>query len=117
MTGVGLTTATAPPALTPATLPAKGAFAGFGAELLLIPTGLVTIAVLSRELGPAAYGMFALLVSLISWLCWLSTSILARTAVRVVSEADDWQSVAAMVLRWRVLLGGALFLRSCCVCS
>jgi PST family polysaccharide transporter len=110
LTGIGITTATAPPAPTPANQLAKGAFAGFGAELIVLPAGLVTTAVLARELEPADYGVFALLASLVTFVCWIATSVLARTAVRIVSEAEDWQSVASTVLRWRATLGAALFL-------
>lgn len=109
MTGISITTATAPPAPTPAMHPTGGAFAGFHAELLVLPTGLITTAVLARQLGPADFGAFAVMVSLISWLCWLASALLARSAVRVVSEAEDWRGVATTVLRWRLLLGATLF--------
>jgi O-antigen/teichoic acid export membrane protein len=109
VTGIGITTATAPPAPTPANHLAKGAFAGFGAELIVLPTGLITTAFLARNLEPADYGVFAVLTSLITLVCWIATSVLARTAVRIVSEAEDWEWVATTVLRWRASLGAALF--------
>ena len=82
-----------------------GVARGFAAELLLLPTGLVTAAVLTRVLGPADYGVFSLVATFATWIAWTTTSLLARVAVKVVSEAEDWRPAAASVLRWRFALG------------
>ena len=84
---------------------ADGVVRGFAAELLLLPTGLVTAAVLTRVLGPAGYGVFTLAATLVTWLSWTTTTFLARAAVKFVSDAEQWQPVAASVLRWRLALG------------
>ncbi|MEO6525182.1 MAG: oligosaccharide flippase family protein [Gemmatimonadaceae bacterium] len=84
---------------------ADGVARGFAAELLLLPTGLVTAAVLTRVLGPAGYGVFTLAATLVTWLAWTTTTFLARAAVKFVSDADDWRPVAASVLRWRLAIG------------
>ena len=86
---------------------ADGVVRGFAAELLLLPTGLVTAAVLTRVLGPEGYGLFSLAATFMAWLAWTSTAFLARAAVKIVSEADDWVPVASSVLRWRLALGAA----------
>ncbi|MDB4881829.1 MAG: putative polysaccharide transport protein [Gemmatimonadetes bacterium] len=84
---------------------ADGVVRGFAAELLLLPTGLVTAAVLTRVLGPAGYGLFSLAATLITWLTMTTTAVLARAAVKFVSEAEEWEPVAASVLRWRLAIG------------
>jgi len=96
----------APPPAPPFRL-AAGAVRQIAAEALLLPTGLVTAAVLTRALGPAHYGLFSLAATLVGGVAWTVTSLFARAAVKFVAEADDWRPVALSVLRWR-LLGGAI---------
>ena len=84
-----------------------GALRGVGAEMLLLPTGLITAAVLARVLGPADYGLFSLAASFIGWIGLTTTSFLARAAVKFVSETEPWQPVATSILRWRLAIGGA----------
>jgi O-antigen/teichoic acid export membrane protein len=83
-----------------------GVVLGFGAELILLPTGLITAAVLTRTLGPRGYGVFSVAATFITWLCLTTTTLLARAAVKFVSEADEWRPVATSVLRWRLVIGG-----------
>jgi O-antigen/teichoic acid export membrane protein len=87
-----------------------GVVLGFAAELVLLPTGLITAAVLTRTLGPAGYGLFSVAATFITWVALTTTTLLARAAVKFVSEADDWRSVGTGVLRWRLVVGGAAFL-------
>lgn len=84
-----------------------GVVLGFAAELILLPTGLITAAVLTRTLGPRGYGVFSVAATFITWLCFTTTTLLARAAVKFVSETDEWRPVATGVLRWRLAIGGA----------
>lgn len=84
---------------------ADGVARVFAAELLLLPTGLVTAAVLTRVLGPDGYGLFSLVASFIAWLGLTTTALLARAAVQFVSEREDWIPAATSVLRWRLVVG------------
>jgi O-antigen/teichoic acid export membrane protein len=86
-----------------------GVVLGFAAELVLLPTGLITAAVLTRTLGPAGYGLFSVAATFITWLAFTTTTLLARAAVKFVSEADDWRAVGTGVLRWRLVVGFAAF--------
>jgi len=88
---------------------AGGVVLGFAAELVLLPTGLITAAVLTRTLGPAGYGLFSVAATFITWLAFTTTTLLARAAVKFVSEADDWRPVATGVLRWRLVVGSVAF--------
>jgi O-antigen/teichoic acid export membrane protein len=72
----------------------------FGAELLALPTGLVTAVFLSRQFGPSGYGLFSLAAVLIMWLEWTVASIFSKAAIKFIAEADDWMGVGAAVLRW-----------------
>ena len=87
-----------------------GVVLGFAAELVLLPTGLITAAVLTRALGPAGYGLFSVAATFITWLAFTTTTPLARAAVKFVSEADDWRPVATSVLRARLAVGSVAFL-------
>ncbi|MCC7362153.1 MAG: oligosaccharide flippase family protein [Anaerolineales bacterium] len=87
---------------------AGGTLQVFVAEALVLPTGFLTAAFLTRRLGPEGYGLLALASSLIAWLEWSLASILARAVVKFVAEADDWRPVATASLRAHFGLGLAL---------
>jgi hypothetical protein len=76
----------------------------FLAEALLLPTGILTAAVLTRRLGPEGYGLLTIAATLIGWIGWSITSVFTRTTIKFVSEADDWRSIGAAVLRLHLLL-------------
>jgi len=77
----------------------------FLAEALIMPTGLATVAYLTRRLGPSEYGRYTLAVALITWLEWGFSAPLARAAVRVVGAASDWRPLATLVLRVQLMMG------------
>lgn len=89
--------------------PSKGLASGtiqvFLAEALLLPTGLLTAAFLTRQLGPESYGLFLLATSLVSWIGWSITSAFTRTTIKFIGEAEDWQPVATTVLQLHLFLG------------
>lgn len=76
----------------------------FLAEALLLPTGIITAAFLTRRLGPADYGLFTLAATLVTWVEWTITSVLARTTIKFVGEAHDWRPVGDAVLKLYLLL-------------
>src|SRR6187549_291420 len=65
----------------------------FLSEALLLPTGLVTAAYLTRRLGSAEYGLLALTVTLVTWLEWTIASLFSRATIKLVGETADWKSV------------------------
>ena len=76
----------------------------FLAEALIIPTGLITAIFLTRQLGPADYGLFTLAATFIAWIQWSITSAFARTTVKLVSGTDDWQPIGTTVIRLHLLV-------------
>ncbi len=80
----------------------------FLAEALILPTGLLTAAYLTRKLGPADYGVLSLAVSLVAWLQWSLSSFFTRASIQVVGESADWRPVGAVLLRVHLLSGGVL---------
>jgi O-antigen/teichoic acid export membrane protein len=78
---------------------------GLLAEALALPTGIVTVVLLTRRLGPDGYGLFILAASLIIWLQVSISAFLARTTVAFISHAEDWRPVGAAVVRLYLLLG------------
>lgn len=71
----------------------------FLSEILIFPTGFLTVVFLTRYLGADGYGLFSLAATIISWLEWSINSIFSRTTIKFVGEAEDWRNVATMVLR------------------
>ncbi|MEM9002154.1 MAG: oligosaccharide flippase family protein [Cyanobacteria bacterium P01_F01_bin.86] len=84
----------------------------FLAEGLLLPTGLITAGVLTRQLGPAGYGLFTLASVIVAWIEWSITSIFSRTTIKFVGEASDWRPIGALVVQLHlgVSLGVTLLL-------
>jgi len=86
---------------------ASGTFWVFLSEALMFPTGLVTAGILTRNLGQDGYGVLTLVSVLVSWVEWTITSIFARTAVKFVSDADDWEPVGGAIAQLHLVIGAA----------
>ncbi|MGA9381009.1 MAG: oligosaccharide flippase family protein [Phormidium sp.] len=84
---------------------ASGTIQVFLAEALLLPTGLLTAAFLTRQLGPESYGLLLLATTLVSWVGWSITSAFTRATIKFIGETEDWQSVATTVLQLHLFLG------------
>ena len=79
----------------------------FAAESLAFPTGLVTAAFLTRWLAAEGYGVFTLAAMTISWLEWAVVSLLSRSTILAVREAEDWKPIATRILQLHVAAGVA----------
>jgi O-antigen/teichoic acid export membrane protein len=77
----------------------------FAADLLLLPTGIITAAYLSRTLGPGGYGLYSLAAAIVIWVEWTISSVFARATFKLVAEADDWRPIGATV-NWAHLVSG-----------
>jgi O-antigen/teichoic acid export membrane protein len=80
----------------------------FLAEALIVPTGLLTVAYLTRQLGPTEYGRYTLAVALIAWLEWGLAAPFGRAALRLLSATTDWQPVASLVVRSELVAGAVM---------
>jgi len=80
------------------------------ADLLMVPVGLLTVAMLTRWLGPEGYGLFALSASLVAGIEWGLASILSRPTIHGVSHVTDWRPVARTFLSWHLILATAVLL-------
>lgn len=78
---------------------ADGTIWGFLAEALILPTGLISAAYLTRALGPDGYGLFSLAATLIAFAGVIAAQVFARGAIKLVSEAGDWRPVATTIAR------------------
>ena len=81
---------------------------GLLAEALALPTGLATVAFLTRALGVADYGRYTLTVGLIMVLQGGIASLLSRASIKFVSQAEDWRPVGTSVLRLHLGIGLAM---------
>lgn len=77
----------------------------FLAEALILPTGLLTAACLTRALGPAGYGIFTLAATITAWTAWTTATPFARAGIKLVSSASDWRPVATTIVRINLMLG------------
>lgn len=71
----------------------------FLAEALVLPTGLLTAAFLTRRLGPEGYGLLTLASVLVAWIEWSITSVFARATIKLVGQAEDWRPIGTLVMR------------------
>jgi O-antigen/teichoic acid export membrane protein len=78
----------------------------FLADMMILPTGLLTTAYLTRRLGPEGYGLFILAATVVAWVEWSVAALFSRTTIKFVSEARDWRPVGAAVV-WLHLLTSA----------
>jgi O-antigen/teichoic acid export membrane protein len=83
----------------------EGSARVFLAEALVLPTGLVTTAILTRELGPEGYGWFTLAATAVAWIEWSISGIFARASFLYLAQAQDWRPAAATILRVRLIVG------------
>jgi O-antigen/teichoic acid export membrane protein len=91
----------------------EGTIRVFLAEALLLPTGLITAAFLTRKLAPEGYGLFAVAASLVAWIEWSITAVFSRAAFKLIGEADDWRPIGGALARIHLVLGGAMALLLC----
>lgn len=84
---------------------ADGTIWAFLAEALILPTGLISAAYLTRALGPDGYGLFSLAATLVSFAGGVAASLFARGSIKLVSEAADWQPVATTIVRMNFACG------------
>jgi O-antigen/teichoic acid export membrane protein len=88
----------------------SGTLRNFAAEALILPTGLITAAFLTRKLGPADYGFYTLAAASTAWLEWTIVSVFSRSTIKFVSASDDWHPLGAVVLRWHLIISLAAML-------
>ena len=73
---------------------------------MIVPTGILAAAFLTRSLGPELYGLFTVAASIVVWIETAATVLLSRTAVKFIAETDNWRPVAGRLNR--VQLGVSL---------
>ena len=83
---------------------AVGTVQNFIASGLGLPTGLITAAFLTRKLGPQDYGLYTVAVAIVVLVEISITLGFNRTAVKFVSEANHWESVATGLLKAQFLV-------------
>jgi O-antigen/teichoic acid export membrane protein len=83
----------------------NGAILVVGAEALLVPTGLITAALISRRLDAEGFGLFTLAVATVTWIEWTIAAVFGRAAVRLIAEARDWRPMGGALTRVMALIG------------
>jgi O-antigen/teichoic acid export membrane protein len=83
---------------------AVGTLQGFVASLISLPTGLLTAAFLTRQLGPVDYGLLTVAATIVVWIETTITVGFNRTVVKFVAETTDWRSVSTRFLQAQLLV-------------
>src|SRR3954447_11990854 len=78
---------------------AKGTLRIFLGEALMLPTGLITAAFLTRKLAPVGYGSFTVAATLVAWIEWSITAMFGRASFKIIGEATDWRPAGAAISR------------------
>lgn len=73
-------------------------------EGLALFLGFIIFIFLSRKLGPGGYGLYSLVAGLVLWIEWSITSIFDKAAIKLISEAEDWDPIAAAVIRLQLFV-------------
>lgn len=82
-----------------------GAVHNFIAYALALPTGIITSAFLTRQLGPTNYGILTVTVIIVVWIETAVSLGFSRAALKLVAEADDFNSSpAARILQTQILI-------------
>jgi O-antigen/teichoic acid export membrane protein len=75
------------------------------AEALIFPTGVVTAAYLTRRLGADGYGVFSLAALIVTWIQWCAVSLLSRSTILSIRQADAWKPLATRILQIHLAAG------------
>ena len=89
---------------------ATGTIKIFLAELLFVPTGIITAAYLSRRFGPEGYGLLMLAYVPVILLESNVAAVLSRPAIKLINDTSAWRGVGAAVFRLYLLAGATIML-------
>src|SRR5262245_27923857 len=87
-----------------------GTIRGFLAEASLPLAGLLTAAFLTRRLGPASFGLFILVATLVNWIEGSIISSFSRTVFKFVAEAEDWRPLGTTIVQLYWVIGSGFML-------
>lgn len=74
-------------------------------DILLPVTGFVVAIYLTRTLGPAQYGLYSMLFTIVLSTKFVISSLCNQTAIKKIAMEADWRSVASQVMRIYCILG------------
>ena len=86
---------------------ARGTLSVLAAEALALPVAILLAAYVTRRLGPAGYGVYALAASLVAWVEWTAAAVLSRAVIREASARPDDSRLGTTAVQLNVLLGTA----------
>jgi O-antigen/teichoic acid export membrane protein len=76
---------------------------GFLGSAIGLPTGIVTAAFLSRQLGPEQYGILTVVCTIVFLMETTATLGFERAAVKLTAETVQWENTAAGVIRVQLI--------------
>ncbi|MCP3951855.1 MAG: oligosaccharide flippase family protein [Desulfobacterales bacterium] len=81
-----------------------GSFQGFIGSAVSLPTGIITAAFLSRQLGPELYGDLSVVCFIIIFIEAAITLGFERAAVKLTADSSSWQESATGVLQVQFII-------------
>jgi O-antigen/teichoic acid export membrane protein len=86
----------------------RGAALGLVSEAMILPTGIVSAAILTRTLGLDLYGLIGVAMAAIAPVAWFVTSVFGmRSTVKIIADAEDPLAAASALVRINLFLGVA----------
>ena len=70
-----------------------------------LPLGLVLSVFLARSLGPEAFGVYTVAMSIVGWAQSTTFMLINRPAILLVAEAEDWEAAGSTIAQLQLALG------------
>ena len=84
----------------------RGTVIGLLADGLILPTGIISAALLTRNLGVEQYGFIGVAVATFSMVAWIVTSVVGlRSGIKIIAASDDPNDAARAILRLNLIMG------------
>ena len=83
----------------------EGSIRIFFAESLVMPTGFIVIAILTRSLGAEQYGLYILAFSIVGWIEISLNSLFKHSSILVSSESQNVEATSSIILRSYLIAG------------
>jgi O-antigen/teichoic acid export membrane protein len=72
---------------------------------VVLPAGLISAAFLARVLGPADFGLYSVVMSIVVWVGTVISMLFNRASIILIAESSDWEPVAISLIQSQLLLG------------
>jgi O-antigen/teichoic acid export membrane protein len=96
---------------------ARGTLMLLGVQVLALAAGFLIATFLTRRLGPSDYGAYSVVFNVVTWVEIAITALFRQATIKLLAEAEDWQSALSSLMRIQTAVGvaAAAILAACAV--